>query len=350
MTSSPLNIGLAGYGMAGATFHAPLIGHSAGVRLAAIATSKPGQARRDWPEAEILPDADALIAHAGIDLVVIATPNDTHFALARRALEAGKHVVVDKPVTLHAADARALAKFAAARALLFAPFHNRRWDGDFLTVRALIDSGRLGRITHYESHFDRFRPQLRVRWREDATRGGGLLYDLGPHLIDQALVLFGPPETVAATLATQRDGAQADDYMHLQFGYADGKQVIMHASVLTALEAPRYTIHGTAGSYVKHGLDTQEEQLKAGLRPGQPGWGKNPPGMLRTVADGLDVRGELATRDGEYAAFYAAVADAVRGDLPFPVTPAQAVQVMALIELARESHASARRLDYRPLR
>ncbi|MEK6422661.1 MAG: Gfo/Idh/MocA family oxidoreductase, partial [Burkholderia gladioli] len=184
--ASLLKVGLMGFGFAGATFHAPVIAHSGRTTVAAIATGQPEKARAAYPQAAVVADFDALLAHAGVECVVIATPNDTHFDLARRTLEAGKHVVVDKPVTLSAAEARTLARLAADRGLVFAPFHNRRWDGDFLTVRQLVASGELGRITWFESHFDRFRPQIRQRWREDATRGGGLLFDLGPHLIDQA--------------------------------------------------------------------------------------------------------------------------------------------------------------------
>lgn len=234
--TSLLKVGLVGFGFAGATFHAPVIAHSGRTRVAAIATGHPDKARAAYPDAAVVADFDALLGLADLDCVVIATPNDTHFDLARRALEAGKHVVVDKPVTLSSAEARTLARLAADRGLVFAPFHNRRWDGDFLTVCELVASGELGRLTLFESHFDRFRPQIRQRWREDATRGGGLLFDLGPHLIDQALVLFGRPETVGATVRARRDGAAAADFVHLVLGYAN-HEVILHASALAAIEA-----------------------------------------------------------------------------------------------------------------
>src|ERR1700733_14049312 len=198
--SSSLKIGLMGYGFAGATFHAPVIEHCGRASIAAIATSQPEHALADYPHAKVVADLDALLALEEIDCVVIATPNDTHFDFAKRTLEAGKHVVVDKPVTLTATEALTLANLALARGLTFAPFHNRRWDGDFLTVRDLLASGELGRITHYESHFDRFRPDVRPRWREESSRGGGLLFDLGPHLIDQALAPFGTPPAAPAPL------------------------------------------------------------------------------------------------------------------------------------------------------
>jgi scyllo-inositol 2-dehydrogenase (NADP+) len=339
-----LRIGLIGYGYAGQTFHAPLIVGSGRAALAAIATGQPERARADWPNARIHPTPEALIADAGVECVVIATPNDTHVPLARAALEAGKHVVVDKPVALKSADIRDLAVLATKRGLVLAPFHNRRWDGDFLTVRALLDSGRLGRLTVFESHFDRFRPLVRQRWREDAQRGGGLLFDLGPHLVDQALALFGKPQTISATVTARRDGAQADDFVHMLLGYAD-KEVILHASALTAIVAPRFTLHGTRGSYIKYGLDTQEDQLKAGLRPGDAQWGHNPAGELRLLDGDTQITLEQPTADGAYQQFYAGVADAIQHGSPLPVSAQDAADGLAIIELARESAASGRRLE-----
>jgi predicted dehydrogenase len=347
--TSPLKIGLMGYGYAGATFHAPVVEHCGHAQLAAIATGQPDKARADYPQATIVPDLDALLALADIECVVIATPNDTHFALARRVLEAGKHVVVDKPVTLTAAEARTLADLAASRKRVFAPFHNRRWDGDFMTVRALLESGELGRVTVFESHFDRFRPVIRQRWREDATRGGGLLFDLGPHLIDQALALFGAPQTVYASVKAHRDQATAPDYVHLQLGYAS-HEVLLHASALTAIVAPRFTIHGARGSYVKYGLDTQEDQLKAGLRPGDAGFaGGNEAGTLRVLEGEGDqeVERALPTRDGAYVNFYRALAAAIHGGVAFPVNAQDAVDVMTVIELAQRSNDEGVRLPFK---
>ena len=343
-----LKVGLIGYGYAGATFHAPVIEHCGCATLTAIATSQAGRAQADWPRAAIVPGVDALVARDDVDCVVIATPNDTHFALARRALEAGKHVVVDKPVALNAGDARTLADLACERGLVFAPFHNRRWDGDFMTVRALLESGRLGRVTHFESHFDRFRPTVAQRWREQAARGGGLLFDLGPHLIDQALALFGVPLTVSATVKALRDRASAADYMHLQLGYAD-KQVILHASALAALEPPRLLVHGTRGSYVKTGLDVQEGQLKAGLRPGDTHFGCNPPGLLREVDVDHDMHEPFATRDGAYADYYRLLAASILDGTPFPVTAQEGVDVMTVIDLALQSDREGRRLQFQQL-
>jgi len=343
--SGKLKLGLMGYGFAGATFHAPVIARSGRTELAVIATSQAERARADYPDTDIVADFDALIACADIGCIVIATPNDTHFGLARRALDAGKHVVVDKPVTLSGADAQTLARLAAQRGLLFAPFHNRRWDGDFMTLRQLIADGALGRVTHFESHFDRFRPRIPQRWREEAAHGGGLLFDLGPHLIDQALALFGAPQSLSATVRQQRDKAQVPDYVHLQLHYAD-KEVVLHASALSALPPPRFTVHGTRGSYLINGLDVQEDQLKAGLRPGDAGFGKNPPGWSRQVDGDRDHQGEHATLDGDYAGFYRALGDTLLDGKAFPVSAQDAVDVMTIIDLALRSDAEGKRLPF----
>ncbi|KVC98751.1 oxidoreductase [Burkholderia ubonensis] len=344
--SSLLRIGLMGFGFAGATFHAPVIAASGRTQVAAIATGQPDRARAAYPDARIVADLDALLALDDIECVVIATPNDTHFPLARQVLDAGRHVVVDKPVTLTSDEALALARLANARSRVFAPFHNRRWDGDFLTVRRVVESGELGRITYVTSHFDRFRPQVRVRWREEAARGGGLLLDLGPHLIDQALALFGLPDTVSATVKTRRDNGSAPDFVHVQLGYPD-KDVALHASALSAIEPARFTLHGTRGSYQKFGLDTQEDQLKAGLTPDDVEFGGgNPPGVLRVLDGDVETERPVPTLDGQYAEFYRALAASIREGAPFPVTPQDAVDVMTIIELAAQSEHEGRRLPF----
>ena len=209
----------------------------------------------------------------------------------------------------------------------------------------------MGRVTHYESHFDRFRPDVRPRWREEASRGGGLLFDLGPHLIDQALALFGTPATVSATVKTYRDGGGAPDYVHLQLGYP-GLEVVLHASALTALAPPRFAIDGTRGSYVKRELDTQEDQLKAGLRPGDAGFGGgNAAGLLRVLdASNQEVERTLPTRDGDYVGFYQALAATILDGDRFPVSPQDAVDVMTIIELAARSEEEGRRLPFERIR
>ncbi len=337
-----IKIGLIGYGYAGTTFHAPLIAYSGSAELTAIATTQTGRASADYPDALIVSDIDQLLAIDALDCIVIATPNDTHFELAHRVLESGRHVVVDKPVTLSCADARTLADLAVKKNVLFAPFHNRRWDGDFLTLQTLIESQKLGRITQFESHFDRFRPDVPQRWREDSSRGGGLLFDLGSHLLDQALVLFGMPVTISATLKQHRDHAIAPDYVHLQLGYLD-KEILLHASALAALVPARFIVHGTKGSYLKTGLDVQEDQLKAGLRPGNESFGKNPSGLLCEVQGSHSSDTALPTQDGAYVEFYRALAQSILNGASFPVSAHDGVNVMLLIELAMQSAADGQR-------
>ena len=331
-----LRVGLLGFGYAGATFHGPLLTTTPGIRLAAVASSRAELVRSALPDAQVYPTAEELLARSDVDLVVIATPNDSHFPLASAALAAGKHVVVDKPFTVLADEARQLAAQADEAGLLLSVFHNRRWDADFLAVRRLLADGLLGRVAHFESHFDRYRPQVRKRWREAAQAGAGLWYDLGPHLLDQAVLLWGLPEAISLELAALRDDAQVDDWFHAQLRYAD-KRVILHASALAADAGPRFIIHGTAGSYVKHGLDTQEDALKAGGRPGQAGWGEDArPGRL-SLAGGETT--EAPAGAGDYMRYYAGVRDAILHGAANPVSAWEAWRVMVLLELGRASAA-----------
>ena len=348
MNSPPLRVGLVGYGYAGKTFHAPLIAGVPGLHLAAVASRDAARVQADWPDTEVLADPRALLRRADLDLIVIASPNDTHFPLARAALAAGRHVVVDKPFTLTLAEARELAALAHARRRLLSVFHNRRWDGDFLTLRETMAGGTLGRIVHLESAFDRYRPAVRARWRESAAPGGGLWFDLGPHLLDQALLLFGWPHTMALDQATLREGGQSDDWFQARLGYP-GCRIVLRASMLAASPSPRFVVHGTAGSWTKLGLDPQEDALKAGARPTwppPPGWGQDRNVSLITRPCGDALRTDhWPLRAGCQGDFYAAVRDALRGDGPNPVPPQQAVAVMALLELGRRSAHEGRALD-----
>jgi len=274
-----IRVGLIGYGYAGKTFHAPLIAATPGLRLACVASSDAAKVHADWPQVEVVADAPALIARDDIDLVVIATPNDTHAPFARAALPVGKHVVIDKPFALNLDEARDLIATARENDCLLSVFHNRRWDSDFLGVKQAIADGAIGRVVHFESHIDRFRPEVRARWREGAGRGAGLWFDLGPHLIDQAVQLFGLPERVQANFARQRAGALSDDWAHVVLDYAHGLRVILHASMLVAGGSPRFVVHGERGSLIKREADRQEAQLKAGIVPGADGWGADPDAM-----------------------------------------------------------------------
>jgi scyllo-inositol 2-dehydrogenase (NADP+) len=333
-----LKVGIIGYGFASATFHAPLILATAGLTLSCIASSNPQRVRQALPGMDVAASPGALFANPDIDLVVIATPNDTHYPLAVAAIEAGKHVVIDKPFTLDVAQATRLIRLAGQHGRQLSIFHNRRWDGDFLTIARLVESGELGALRHFESHFDRYRPQVQDRWRESAAEGGGLWYDLGIHLADQALQLFGRPTAVWLDLNRQRQGALADDWFHAVLHY-DSLRVILHASALTAAPAPRFVLHGTAGSYVKFGLDTQEAALKRGERPGCAGWGDDP--LPGTLTLGQAARTSLYPGlPGDYTVFYAAMRDAVIHGAPLPVTPQSACDAMEIIELGLESARS----------
>lgn len=345
-----LRVGLIGYGYAGKTFHAPLISAVPDLELAAVASSQASKVHADWPGVAVLPTPAALIARDDLDLVVIATPNDTHHPLARDALLADRHVVVDKPFTVALDDARELVALAGARRRLLSVFHNRRWDGDFMTLRGLIADGALGRVVEMSSRHDRYRPQVRQRWRESGDPGAGLWFDLGPHLVDQALQLFGRPRAITLERDRLRDGALADDWFHASLRY-DRLHVHLHAGMLVAASAPRLAVHGTLASFVKEGLDAQEDALKAGVRPAwppQPGWGVDPGRASRVTRadDGAAVVEPVALQHGAHQAYFAAVAAAIRGEAPNPVPPQEALDVMALIELGIRSAAGRRELEW----
>lgn len=326
-----IGVALVGYGYAGRTLHVPLIRATPGLALRAVVTSRPEETRTAIPDAVALPHPADAFADPGVTLVVIATPDHTHAALADAALRAGKHVVVDKPFTLTLADARRLAALAAERELLLSVFQNRRWDSDFLGLQAVLADGRLGTVSHVESRFDRFRPVPRT---QGARMDRNVWLDLGPHLVDQALLLFGLPRRVGGAIARQRPGAEADDWcqMHLDYGRL---QVILGASLLVAGGVPRFAAHGSGGSWTKYGLDTQENQLRSGFPPGARGWGDDPLSARFYGADGVLANDPVPS--GDYRRYYLAIRDALRGQGPNPVTPAQAVATMAVLETALEA-------------
>lgn len=333
----PLRAALVGYGYAGRTFHAPLIAVEPGIDLVAVVSSRPEQVRADLPHCAVF-DFATVLARRDIDLVVIATPNASHFALARDALIAGKHVVVDKPCTVTAAEAQELVQLAAERQRLFTAFHNRRWDGDFLTLKQLLGSGALGRIVSCESRFDRYRPVVRDRWRERAEPGAGTWFDLGPHLVDQSLVLFGPPAAVQGSLAIQREGALATDRFHVTLRHR-GLEVLLSSSYFAAAPGPRFRVFGTQGSYVKQGVDPQEAALARGERPVGARWGMDPQqGTLVNAisGDALEER-FIDGVAGNYPAFYRAVHAAIREAAPAPVSGTDIVNGMRILEAVIES-------------
>ncbi|WP_218661771.1 oxidoreductase [Enterobacter cloacae] len=335
--SDSIRVGLIGYGYASKTFHAPLIAGTPGMALAAVSSSDATKVHADWPTVPVVSEPKHLFNDPNIDLTVIPTPNDTHFPLAKAALEAGKHVVVDKPFTVTLSQARELDALAKSLGRLLSVFHNRRWDSDFLTVKALLSEGTLGEITFFESHFDRFRPQVRNRWREQAGPGSGIWYDLAPHLLDQAVNLFGLPVSMTVDLAQLRPGAQTTDYFHAILSYPQ-RRIVLHGTMVAAAESARYIIHGTRGSYVKFGLDPQEDRLKNGERLPQEDWGYDMrDGVVTKVEGETLVEETLLTSPGNYPAYYAAVRDALNGTGENPVPASQAIQIMELIELGIES-------------
>jgi predicted dehydrogenase len=293
-------------------------------------------------------DLSAVLDDAEIDLVVVTTPNASHAALAERALTAGKHVVIEKPFATTSADARRLAALARDRGLVLAIHHNRRWDGDFLTVRRIVEAGLLGRLVDFESHFDRFRNTPKPNaWREQEVDGSGILFDLGPHLVDQALALFGLPEAITADVRVQRDLTRTDDRFELILHYENLK-VTLEAGMLVRERGPRFALHGTLGSFVKFGMDPQEEALKAGRAPAGPGWGEEPReqwGTLNTEVGGLHVEAKVETIAGAYQSFYENVRDAI-GGAALVVTPDEAATTVRIVELARQSSAERRTVAF----
>lgn len=341
MTSTTLSVGLLGFGLAGSVFHAPLIQCEPRLRLTAVASSRVDDIRRAAPEAVAVSSPAAILDDPSIDVVVIATPNTSHAVLARAALLAGKHVVVDKPMATSAREADQLIELAHRQDRLLTVFHNRRWDGDFLTLRDCVDSGALGEIYQYEAHFDRFRPAIKAGWREKPLPGSGVLFDLGAHLIDQALTLFGMPHTVTADVGPQRRAAEVDDWFHLILNYGR-MRAILHAGTVVCHPGPRFQIHGDAGSFLKSGMDGQEAALRAGRRPSGGDWGLDEPDLYGRLYEADGGERVVETRPGDYPAFYRGVAAAILdGEAP-PVTAESARHVMAVLEACARSSAERR--------
>jgi predicted dehydrogenase len=339
-----IRVALIGYGYAGQTFHLPLLTHVKGIRVTHVVSSK---AKLKLRGIRVTPNVDEIFHDLQLDLVVIATPNDNHFLLARQALLAGKNVVVDKPFTTNVAEAHELFALACMSRRLLSVFHNRRWDADFLTVKGLLRKGRLGEVMHLESHFDRYRPQVQQRWRERAGPGSGVWFDLGSHLADQALQLFGAPDFIYADMAAQRDGATSTDYFHVVMEYGR-RRVILHAGSLVVAETARFALHGARGSYIKYGLDTQEEALKRGKVPGSPGWGRDARKGTLFAPKGKSIQVKpVPNLRGDYLQYYAAVRDALLKGKPNPVPPEQALQVMQVLQAGEESVRLGKKLPFR---
>ncbi|MER5807952.1 Gfo/Idh/MocA family oxidoreductase [Streptomyces sp. NPDC002033] len=353
--TSPLRVALIGYGLAGSVFHAPLVSATEGLVLDTVVTSDPGrraQAREAYPDVRFAASPDELwerAAGGGDDapgLVVIASPNKTHVPLATAALTAGIPVVVDKPLAATAAEARELAALADRTGTFLSVFQNRRWDNDFLTLRRLLADGELGDVQRFESRFERWRPQLKGGWRESGAPEeiGGLLYDLGSHVVDQALVLFGPAVRVYAEADVRRPGAQTDDDTFIAITHAGGVRSHLYVSATAAQLGPRFRVLGSRAGYVKYGLDPQEAALREGLRPDRADgalWGEEPPHLWGRLGSGespLTGGGiPVPTEHGDYPAYYKAVAEALRTGGPAPVSAHEAADCLAVLEAARRS-------------
>jgi predicted dehydrogenase len=347
-----LRVALIGYGLGGRAFHAPLIAVTPGLRLTTLVTSNPvrrAEATRDFPSAHVAESADWIWSNAALhDMVVITTPNRYHVPLARAAIAAGIPVVVDKPMAATAQEARDLVAEAARRGVPLTAYHNRRWDGEVLTAQKLISSGELGTLTRFESRLDRWRPgHVPAVWREGGAPedAGGILYDLGPHLIDQARLLLGPITHLYAELDMRRPGASVEDDVFIALKHASGVRSHLWASATAAQAGPRMRVLGSKGAYTKQHADVQEASLRTGRPANAPGFGEDPPAQWGLLGAGAEAR-PIRTENGTYQRFYALTVPWLREGAPSPVDPADAIAVLDAIEAARRSSAQARVIQF----
>ena len=341
-----IDVGLIGFGLAGRSFHAPVIRAVPGLRLAAILQRNGNEAAEKYSDVRIVRTMDELLSIPEIRLVVIATPNDSHYPLAHACLSAGRDVLVDKPFTTTVDEAIVLVEFAKKQGRLLTVYQNRRYDGDFQAIAQLVASGVLGRIVRFESNYDRFRPQLRPSaWRERSGPGSGIFFDLAPHLIDHALLLFGMPEALTADIRIEREGAVTDDAFDLAFHYPRGLRADLRSSILAAATRPRFLLHGTQGAFVKQSFDPQESNLRSGYIPTDTAWGAEPEenwGLLTLSVNGTLTQRRIPSANCDYRDFYANLRDAILGKAKLAVSTAWALDVMRLLELARQSSAQRR--------
>jgi scyllo-inositol 2-dehydrogenase (NADP+) len=336
-----IDVGLIGFGLAGRSFHAPVIRAVPGLRLAAIVQRNGNEAATQYPDVRVVRTLVELLSISQIRLVVIATPNDSHYSLAHRCLAAGRDVLVDKPFTTTLEKGITLVQLAKKQGRLLTVYQNRRYDGDFQALAQLVASGALGRIVRFESNYDRFRPQLRPgAWRERSGPGSGIFFDIAPHLIDHALLLFGMPEAVTADIRIEREGAVADDAFDLAFHYPRGLRADLRSSILSVVTRPRFLLHGTQGAFVKQSFDPQESNLRRGYIPTDTAWGAEPEenwGMLTLSENGVLTQRRVPSANCDYRDFYANLRDAILGKAALAVTAEWALDVMRLLELARQS-------------
>jgi len=345
-----IETGLIGFGLAGRAFHAPVIRAVPGMRLSAICQRSGNEAAERYPDVRIVRSVEELLEMREIRLVVIATPNDTHYSLARQCLAAARDVVVDKPFTTTLEEAKTLVLFAKEAGRLITVYQNRRYDGDFQAIRGLVAEGTLGRVVRFETNYDRYRPKLKPgAWRESTRAGSGILFDIAPHLIDHALVLFGLPQAVTADVRIERENAVADDAFDIMLHYPRGMRAVLRSSILAAAPRPRFVLHGTKGSFVKQTFDPQENNLRHGKIPTDTAWGAEPEenwGVLAAASgDGLGQR-RIPSASCDYRDYYANVRDALLGKATLAVTPEWSLDVMRLLELARQSSEKCRTIEW----
>lgn len=341
-----------GFGLGGQVFHAPFLQAVDGIQLAAILQRHGDEAAAAYPGVAIVRSMEELLALPHLELIAISTPPATHFELAQKCLQAGKHVVIDKPFVATSEQAAKLIALARSRNLVLAAFQNRRWDGDFLTLKTVLASGELGRLVSMESGFDRYRPDLRgAIWKEQDEPGNGMLLDIGSHLVDQAMALFGIPETICANVRHEREGTKINDAFTIHLRYPR-LHVCLHATLIAADPGPRFLLHGTRGSYVKYGLDPQEDALRGGAKLGGPHWGEEPEsawGKLTTMQDGKKQERAVPTLPGDYRPYYENVRDAILGRAPLAVPAEQGWRILRLLELAEQSSEQQKTLSCEPL-
>jgi scyllo-inositol 2-dehydrogenase (NADP+) len=336
-----IEVGLIGFGLAGRAFHAPVIRAVPGLHLAAILQRHGNEAAEKYPDVRIVRSLDELLAIEEVRLVVIATPNDTHYPFARQCLAAGRDVIVDKPFTTTLEEAKLLVQFARDTGRLLTVYQNRRYDGDFQAIWQLVAQGALGRIVRFETAYDRYRPQLKPgAWRETLRPGSGILFDIAPHLLDHSAMLFGLPEAITADVRTERENALADDAFDITLHYPKAMRAVLRSSILAAAPRPRFVLFGTQGSFVKQTFDPQENNLRHGNIPTDKAWGAEPEenwGVLTVPAGDTLTQRRIPSASCDYRNYYANVRDAILGRAPLAVTPEWSLKIMRLLELARQS-------------
>jgi scyllo-inositol 2-dehydrogenase (NADP+) len=342
MSKKPIVTAILSYGMSGEVFHAPLLDVHPGFKLKSILQRKTDKSKKYYPDVIVARSLDEILNDPEIELVIVNTTNDTHLDFTVQALTAGKHVVVEKPFTNTVEDAQTLVSHAKKNNKILSVFQSRRWDGAFMTVQKIIASGCLGPVVEFEAHYDRFRNYVAANtWKEEPGPGSGILYNLGSHMLDQVLVLFGKPQAISARIGIQRPGGKVDDYYDLRLQYP-ALNVIVKSSYLVREQGPLYKVHGVNGSFIKYGIDPQEEALKLHHIPGTPGWGAEPEnfwGKLNTDINGLHYEGKIETLPGNYSGYYQNLYEVIREGKELAVKPEQAMEVIRLIQAAMKSNA-----------